>query len=59
MDEEIKTMVTRVIRSGTESKSVNIEDASALLKELSMKPRDRYKFIRTIARATLRLVSLS
>ena len=58
MDEEIKTMVTRVIRSGTESKSVNIEDASALLKELSMKPRDRYKFIRTIGIGGMKAVLL-
>lgn len=58
MDDEIKTMVTRVIRSETESKPVNIEDASSLLKELSMKPRDRYKFIRTIGIGGMKAVLL-
>ena len=51
-------MVTRVIRSETESKPVNIEDASSLLKELSMKPRDRYKFIRTIGIGGMKAVLL-
>ena len=58
MDDEIKTMVTRVIRPETENEPVNIEDASLLLKELSMKPRDRYKFIRTIGIGGMKAVLL-
>ena len=51
-------MVTRVIRPETENEPVNIEDASLLLKELSMKPRDRYKFIRTIGIGGMKAVLL-
>ena len=51
MDDEIKTMVTRVIRPETENEPVNIEDASLLLK-------DRYKFIRTIGIGGMKAVLL-
>ena len=58
MDDEIKTMVTRVIRADDEKKPVVIDDTSSLLKELSMKPRDRYKFIRTIGIGGMKAVLL-
>ncbi|MBR2508983.1 MAG: serine/threonine protein kinase [Lentisphaeria bacterium] len=61
MDNEIKTMVTRVIRDNSEDKTnlLSPEDAStSLLKELSMKPRDRYKFIRTIGIGGMKAVLL-
>lgn len=58
MDEEIKTMVTRVIREDEDKHAIDIDDASSLLKELSMKPRDRYKFIRTIGIGGMKAVLL-
>ncbi|MBR1966710.1 MAG: serine/threonine protein kinase [Lentisphaeria bacterium] len=58
MEDDIKTMVTRVIRNDTDAKPVVIEDTSSLLKELSMKPRDRYKFIRTIGIGGMKAVLL-
>ena len=61
MDNELKTMVTRVIRDNTGEKTnlISPEDAStSLLKELSMKPRDRYKFIRTIGIGGMKAVLL-
>lgn len=58
MEDEIKTIVTRIIRSEADNSPVIIDDASSLLKELSMKPRDRYKFIRTIGIGGMKAVLL-
>ncbi len=58
MEEELKTMVTRIIRSENEKKPVIMPGDSSLLKELSMKPRDRYKFIRTIGIGGMKAVLL-
>ena len=58
MEEELKTMVTRIIRSENEKKPVMLPDDTSLLKELSMKPRDRYKFIRTIGIGGMKAVLL-
>lgn len=61
MEDEIKTMVTRVIRDNKDDKKsfLTLEDnASSLLNELSMKPRDRYKFIRTIGIGGMKAVLL-
>mgnify|MGYP003292220848 CR=1 FL=1 len=61
MENEIKTMVTRVIRNVDDEKRDTIEfedNTSSLLKELSMKPRERYKFIRTIGIGGMKAVLL-
>lgn len=58
MEDDIKTMVTRVVRNDSEQKPIVIEDISSLLKELSLKPRDRYKFIRTIGIGGMKAVLL-
>lgn len=54
-------MVTRVIRNVDDEKRDTIEfedNTSSLLKELSMKPRERYKFIRTIGIGGMKAVLL-
>lgn len=60
MEDEIKTMVTRVIRNDErqETDMISDGDAASLLSKLSMKPRDRYKFIRTIGIGGMKAVLL-